>query len=296
MTRTTYARRRTTGRLIAAGGLALPLALVMIGPAASTEPTAVQSTTLAANDDGRTCDKLGYTKFDSESGSETVAGGVKLVWSGRTLTYTIPEGYTVELCVKGGSTLPIETFTRTSSGSYTHPQGISHIGYIVTATPKPTSSATPSASASATASATPSATASATPSATATASATPSATATTPPTTPPGNPPSQTPPTTPSGNPGTPIGGGGGGGGTAPTPTPSTPAVTPGTPVVTPTPTPIAGRPTPAPGRGAVVPTASPTTLPRTGATTSLLLALGAGLLVAGGGLAYGARREQDAS
>ncbi len=135
MTRTTCARRRTTGRLIAAGGLSLPLALVMIGPAASTEPTAAQSTTLAANDDGRTCDQLGYSKFDSESGSETVAGGVKLVWSGRTLTYTIPEGYTVELCVKGGSTLPIETFTRTSSGSYTHPQGISHIGYVVTPTP-----------------------------------------------------------------------------------------------------------------------------------------------------------------
>ena len=85
------------------------------------------------------------------------------------------------------------------------------------------------------------------------------------------------------------------------TPVVSTPVVT--TPVVPVLP--IVGQPAPTAGRGVSAPqafaptvgaagrsTASPTALPFTGSTTTLLLALGAGLVLVGGGLTLSGRRE----
>ncbi len=133
----------------------------------------------------------------------------------------------------------------------------------------------------------------------------------------PDTPDNETPDNETPGTPGGPIGGGGGGAGTGNPPAVTPPAVTPvgntpvvNTPVVStpavPT-TPIVGQPAPAAGVGVVsnpapqafVPTrsagagstASPAALPFTGSTTSLLLALGAGLVAAGGALALSGRR-----
>lgn len=77
------------------------------------------------------CDDLGYTKFDSSSGSETLPWGT-LTWSGQSLTYTLGPGWTVDLCIKSGSAAGTSTYldlTGSSPEPLTISQGISHIGY-----------------------------------------------------------------------------------------------------------------------------------------------------------------------
>ena len=233
---------------------------------------AAQGDSVAADvmSNGTTCDKLGYTKLDSSRGTETVEFGT-LVWGGDTLIYTVQDGYTVDLCIKGGNEAPlVELRGETDGDTYTHPQAISHIGYRIVAAPEDTPPVV--------------------------------------------TPPVVTPPVDEDED--TDIGGGGGGAGTG-TPPVVTPPGNGGTPVVeTPvvsTPVvpvlPIGGKSAAAAGSGVVntgaaapqafaptfgagVSTASPSALPYTGSTTSLLLALGAGLVVVGGGLALSGRRE----
>jgi len=248
---------------------------------------------------GTTCDKLGYTKVDRSSGSVRLPDGAGTIsWSGSTLNYVLADGYTIELCVKGGNEVPITEFVADGEGKYVHPQGISHIGYrtavldetavddddddddddndnnndIDNGSDVDTDNGNGSDV--------------------------------------------DTDTDTDTGT-GTDIGGVDGGTGTGTPPSNGGGAVVVETPVVeTPvvnTPVvpalPISGRPAPtagtgvvntgatapqafAPTRGAGVSTASPSALPYTGSTTSLLLALGAGLVVVGGGMTLSGRRE----
>ena len=93
-----------------------------------------------------TCNASGYTKGaneDKSSGSGTYAFGT-LSWSGSTLSYNVKAGYTVQLCVKAGSTksvpagpLATKTVVGPEQGTLgtNGGKGISHIGYKFTATP-----------------------------------------------------------------------------------------------------------------------------------------------------------------
>lgn len=77
-------------------------------------------------DNGVTCKKLGYP--DNMS-AYTGAGG-KVTYVGATVTYVVEAGYDLKICVKGGSEDAIHEFVATDSGTYTHPQDVSHIGVI----------------------------------------------------------------------------------------------------------------------------------------------------------------------
>ncbi|WP_154402927.1 hypothetical protein [Nocardioides speluncae] len=123
------ARTRTV--LIAAGLFAAGSVVTAVGVSAATAAPDRSSVQSSANGNGTTCDKLGYTKIDSESGSVTLDAGT-ITWGGNTLTFTPNPGWTIELCIKGGNQVPIyETGPVGADGvfTYTHPQGISHIGY-----------------------------------------------------------------------------------------------------------------------------------------------------------------------
>lgn len=77
-------------------------------------------------DNGVTCKKLGYPDNTS---AYTGAGG-KVTYVGATVTYVVEVGYDLKICVKGGSEDAIHEFVATDSGTYTHPQDVSHIGVI----------------------------------------------------------------------------------------------------------------------------------------------------------------------
>lgn len=137
-------RVRARYALVAAGLLALGSAVTAVGISAAN--AAPDRGAVAAHSNGTTCDKLGYTKFDSESGSVTIDAGT-ITWGGKTLTFTPNPGWTLELCIKGGNQVPIyETGPVGADGvfTYTHPQGISHIGYRNPDSPSPSPSPSPS--------------------------------------------------------------------------------------------------------------------------------------------------------
>jgi hypothetical protein len=106
-------------------------------PAAPTVPAGVTIT----YDNGTPCNSVGYTKpasldnINGGTGSATFDWG-SLSWSGGTVSWTVNPGWTVDLCVKGGNTWPLaEIDLGVYVGStYTHPQGISHLGYSATFT------------------------------------------------------------------------------------------------------------------------------------------------------------------
>jgi hypothetical protein len=93
-----------------------------------------------------TCNSSGFTKGaneDKSSGSGTYAFGT-LSWSGSTLIYNVSAGYTVQLCVKAGSTrsvpagpLATTTVVGPAQGTLTTNggKGISHVGYKFSSTP-----------------------------------------------------------------------------------------------------------------------------------------------------------------
>lgn len=135
---------RTRSALIAAGLLAAGSVVTAVGVSAATASSDRSSVQASAN--GMTCDKLGYTKIDSESGSVTLDAGT-ITWGGNTLTFTPNPGWTIELCIKGGNQVPIyETGPVGADGvfTYTHPQGISHIGYRNPTSSEPSPSESPS--------------------------------------------------------------------------------------------------------------------------------------------------------
>ena len=102
-----------------------------------------------------TCDKAfpDLTKIDQESGTFTTAEGVLLEWGGygtsaeNAVHYTVPEGYTLDLCVKGGEGAETpayyEGLTGTGSVTTLYERDVSHISYRVNELPPPpTGSAT----------------------------------------------------------------------------------------------------------------------------------------------------------
>ena len=152
-----------------AGVLVFGTGLGLMVEAAGAAPSSV------TDERGETCDKLGYTKFDRGSGKETIPAGT-LSWSGDTVTFTANPGWTVELCVKGGSEDPIIELTLADRVedpegvfTYVHPQDISHVGWrnavppsspsptpTPTSTPTPTPTSTPTSTPTTTPTATPS--------------------------------------------------------------------------------------------------------------------------------------------
>jgi hypothetical protein len=150
--------RRLSRALTVTGAAALiaGLGLVAIAPGAIANPP----------ENAETCDKLGYTKIDQESGDQTFDFGT-LTWGGDTLTYDINDGYVVDICIKGGTEAPTEELGLTGEGSIVRDENsISHIGYVFSV-PSTTTSTTPTD----TGSTTPSETTSTTPATTTTTSA-----------------------------------------------------------------------------------------------------------------------------
>ena len=143
-----------------AGVLVFGTGLGLMVEAAGAAPSSV------TDERGETCDKLGYTKFDRGSGKETIPAGT-LSWSGDTVTFTANPGWTVELCVKGGSEDPIIELTLADMVedpegvfTYVHPQDISHVGWRnavppSSPSPTPTPTTTPTSTPTTTPTATP---------------------------------------------------------------------------------------------------------------------------------------------
>lgn len=120
-------RTRTATALAAVGALLAGIGVVgLMVPAASANSI--------------TCDSLGYAKFDTESGSQSLVDGVTavgtMVWSGKTLNYTVENGYTVRFCIKSGSQAGTTEFTVVgpAAGSKAISQGISHVGWRLLST------------------------------------------------------------------------------------------------------------------------------------------------------------------
>jgi hypothetical protein len=100
-----------------------------------------------------TCDKAfpDLDKIDQESGTFTTEEGVVLEWGGygasakNAVHYTVPEGYTLDLCIKGGEGAETpayhEGLTGTGSVTTLYERDVSHISYRVNVLP-PTGSAT----------------------------------------------------------------------------------------------------------------------------------------------------------
>ncbi|UYN83088.1 MAG: hypothetical protein KIT89_10320 [Microcella sp.] len=95
------------------------------------------------SDAGITCDSLGYQKPDA---LDDIEGGIgsyglpdiawgSLSWDGKSVSWTINDGYTVDICVKGGNTAPHEATGETEGGGHTHGFDISHLGFRVTSVP-----------------------------------------------------------------------------------------------------------------------------------------------------------------
>lgn len=88
-----------------------------------------------------TCNGNGYEKpanldnINGGTGSASFDWGT-MSWSGSTVSWTVNAGWTVDLCVKGGSVWDrVDIDLAVYSGSsYTHPQSISHMGYIASFT------------------------------------------------------------------------------------------------------------------------------------------------------------------
>lgn len=123
--------RRTTGAVALLGALFLLVNVLLIATPA----------TAATDGDRRPCNEYGYEKFNSASGSETLAWG-SMTWgsaggtAGNELAYDIAEGWSVEFCIKAGNVDNTFSGPLTGTGSIFHENpSISHVGYRVVATP-----------------------------------------------------------------------------------------------------------------------------------------------------------------
>jgi hypothetical protein len=127
------ARRAIT--VTGAAALIAGLGLVAVAPGAVASDVSVAAP-------ATTCDQLGYTKIDQESGDETLDFGT-LTWDGTTLTYDINDGYAVDICLKGGNQDPGQFLGLTGTDTLEWPQDISHIGYVVSTVPGTTTTTEP---------------------------------------------------------------------------------------------------------------------------------------------------------
>lgn len=88
---------------------------------------------------GTTCNSIGYTKpaeldnLEAGTDSATFDWGT-LSWDGNDVSWTINEGWTVDICVKGGNVGPSQFFDQVDDDSYSHSHGISHLGYTASYT------------------------------------------------------------------------------------------------------------------------------------------------------------------
>jgi hypothetical protein len=106
----------------------------VVAPTSGQSPVARNESNAKDEDPSTPCDQLGYTKFNSASGSETLMSGATeigtLVWSGTSLTYTLNPGWTIDLCIKSGSQVgTVEYDDISGTSTITIAQDISHIGW-----------------------------------------------------------------------------------------------------------------------------------------------------------------------
>lgn len=150
-----HERRDTFRRRLLAGSTALVLALGMAAggaaPAFASPPSASLPTPIVDaggvttyDQGGLVCDAslVGFAKpsaLDSpnidSNGSYSAAWGT-LSWnaSTRTVTWSIVDGWDVDVCVKGGTVLSLLDTSETAGASYTHTYaGLSHLGFRINA-------------------------------------------------------------------------------------------------------------------------------------------------------------------
>lgn len=156
-------RRETLRRRFLAGGTAVLLALGMAAGGAAPAFAAPPSATLPApiadsdgvttyNQGGLTCNSsaVGFQKPDALDGNNLNNNGVyqavnpnnwgSLSWnvSEKRVTWSINDGWDVDICVKGGTHLTIIDTSETPEGvtSYVHSYaGLSHLGFRIVSTP-----------------------------------------------------------------------------------------------------------------------------------------------------------------
>jgi hypothetical protein len=129
----------SVGRRLAAAVASAGLAFGLTGTMVLT----TTGTAHATESPGTPCNKLGFpveNKTEGASGSDTVVvDGTtvgSITWGDRVVEWDLAEGWTIEICVKGGSTDPYEIVEAAGSGSYTHEQGISHVAWRVLTRPE----------------------------------------------------------------------------------------------------------------------------------------------------------------
>jgi hypothetical protein len=150
-----HERRDTLRRRLLAGSTAVVLALGMAAggaaPAFAAPPATVLSTPIVDDggvttydQNGLTCnnDAVGFQKPGALDGSNLnsdgsySAGWGTISWdvSTRTVTWSIVDGWDVDVCVKGGTALSILDTSETAGTSYTHTYaGLSHLGFRINA-------------------------------------------------------------------------------------------------------------------------------------------------------------------
>ncbi|MBX9472070.1 hypothetical protein [Microcella sp.] len=149
-----HERRSTLRRRLLAGSTAAILALGMAAggaaPAFATPPSSGLPTPIVDAGGVTTYDQgglvcsassIGFQKpaaldnLNSNDGSFTAAWGT-ISWdaSERTVTWSIVDGWDVDVCVKGGTVLSIVDTSETEGTSYTHTYaGLSHLGFRINA-------------------------------------------------------------------------------------------------------------------------------------------------------------------
>lgn len=124
--------------ILAAFTLLLAQVVVFSGPVAADDVTqAVPDAGIVCGGEGP--NSLGYHKpaeldgLEGGSGSYTVMDGGDVVgvleWDGRELSFTAEPGWTLDICLKGGTSAPQEWQGVSSIDEYVHDSGISHLGY-----------------------------------------------------------------------------------------------------------------------------------------------------------------------
>jgi hypothetical protein len=141
----------TRSRAGPARGLALlATALLLMGTIATPalgESESPDDVSVSADDN--TCDKAFplLTKIDKASGTHTTDDGVQLTWGGagssatNAVDFVVPEGYSLDLCIKGGEGAETpayyEGLTGTGSRTTKYERDVSHISYRVNKLPSP---------------------------------------------------------------------------------------------------------------------------------------------------------------
>jgi len=148
-------RRHTLGRRLLAASTAFALALGIAAggaaPALAAKPSETLSTPIVDeggvttyDQNGLVCNatSIGFQKpaaLDSpnidKNGTFTAAWGT-ISWDAdkRTVSWSIVDGWDIDVCVKGGTVLSVIDTSKTDSSSYTHTYaGLSHLGFRINA-------------------------------------------------------------------------------------------------------------------------------------------------------------------